>query len=64
VLQVLHSYQVTEIRAVRNDGYERVKEEEMATTKLLTADELLKLRSMATLYCTVPASERVSTICR
>ena len=44
---------------MRNDGYERIKEGEMSTTTLLTADELLKIRSTATIHCTVPESERV-----
>lgn len=52
--------QVSEIRAVRHARNDRIKEEEMTTASLLTADELLKLRSSATIHCTVPEHERVS----
>ena len=47
---------------MRNAAYDRVKEDELSTARLLTADELLKLRSTAMLHCTVPESERVSII--
>ncbi|XP_001604760.1 arylsulfatase B [Nasonia vitripennis] len=57
---LLTAKQVSEIRAVRKDTYGRVKDDEMATSKLLTVDELLKLRSSASLRCTVPESERVA----
>ncbi|XP_014208813.1 arylsulfatase I-like [Copidosoma floridanum] len=57
---LLTAKQVTEIRAVRSHTYERVREDAITTAKLLTADELLKLRSTASIRCTVPESDRIA----
>ncbi|KAJ8675545.1 hypothetical protein QAD02_011331 [Eretmocerus hayati] len=57
---LLTKQQALEIRTIRSTTYDKVKDEDMSTASLLTANEILSLRSQATLHCTISESNQVA----